>query len=149
MAVRQSKSGETVTIGKMTLAQPYLGVIPLLSGSGAVANQPASAQLLPTPTSCAYLSSFSVTGTGATAANAVVVAVNGLMGGATRTYAYCFSAGINAPNQPLILRFDPPLQGDGLGAPITITCPSSGAGGLINCVNAHGYASTLPVPASI
>lgn len=142
MAVAQSKQAGNITIGKGTLAQPYIGVIPLVASTGPVANAPNVATLTPTPTSVAFLCGFSVTGTGASAKNPVVVTVNGLLGGQMRYYAYMFESPVNAINTPLVMRFDPPLPGEGPGMPITITCPASGSGGLINCVNANGFAST-------
>ena len=41
------------------------------------------------------------------------------------------------------------LPGNGPGVPIVITCPSSGSGGIINSVNAHGFASTPSVNPAI
>lgn len=148
MAVTQSKQAGSLTIDKGTLAQPYIGVVPLIDGSVAVANLAAAATLMPTPTSAVYLTGFDVTGSGASAKNPVVVSVVGLLGG-TRYYAYMFDSPINAINVPLSLRFNPPLQGAGLGVPVVVNCPASGNGGLINVVNAYGFASTLPVPAPI
>jgi hypothetical protein len=146
MAVTQSKQAGTIAIGKGTLAQPYIGVIPLIDGSLAVANLAAAATLTPTSTSVVYLTGFDVTGSGASAKNPVAISVNGLLGG-PRYYAYMFDSPVNAINVPLSLRFDPPLQGAGIGIPVVVSCPPSGSGGIINVVNAYGYASTpSPIP---
>lgn len=113
-------------------------VVPLIAGSGNVANASAAATLTGAATTTVYLSGFEITGSGATVALPVSVTVAGLLGG-TRTYTYTFVAGALLGNTPLIVQFDPPLPASAVNTAIVVTCPASGAGGTNNTAVAHGY----------
>ena len=114
------------------------GSIPLIAGSGNVANSSAVATLTPSATQTMYISGFSVTGSGATAALPVTVTVAGLLGG-TRSFTYNFVAGVLVGNTPLVVAFNPPLPASAINTAITVTCPASGAGGTNNTVVATGF----------
>ena len=148
MAVAHSRGGN-LSVTKNTLAQPYLGVTPLVTGSGNQANAEAKVTLTGTPSNIVYLCGLVVTGGGGSAEKIVLVTVAGLLGG-TRSFCYAFRDDPQAVNEPLILHFDPPLPAADVNTPIVITCPAGGTGNLYNMVFAHGYSSTMsdPLPAA-
>lgn len=114
------------------------GAVSLFNGSINLTNQSGVATLTGTATTTVYLAGFEVNGAGATAGLGVGVTVAGVIGG-TRTYAYNFETGAAVGNQPLVVQFTPPIPAAAVNTPIVITCPASGAGGLTNSVNAHGF----------
>lgn len=137
----------TVTIAgidkPVTLTQdagsPYLqGAVPLIAGSGNVANATAAATLTGTATTTVYITGFEVTGAGATGALVVSVTVSGLLGG-SKLYTYTFPVGVAVACQPLVVTFYPPLPASAINTAIAVTCPASGAGGTNNTVVAHGF----------
>lgn len=118
---------------------PYpAGAVPLIAGSGNVANASAVATLTPTATTTMYLAGFEITGSGATAGLPATVTVAGLLGG-TRSYTYNFAIGALVGNTPLVVQFDPPLPASAVNTAIVVTCPASGVGGTNNTVVAHGF----------
>lgn len=120
-------------------ATPYqTNQIPIIGGSGNVANASAAATLTGTATTTVYLAGFEITGAGATVGLPVTVTVAGLLGG-TRSYTYVFAVGALVSNQPLNVQFNPPLPAAAVNTPIVVTCPASGAGGTNNTAVAHGY----------
>lgn len=126
-----------VSLGQDASAYPYNST-PLIAGSGNVANASAAATLTPAATTTAYISGFTVTGSGATTALPVTVTVAGLLGG-TRSFTYVFVAGVLLANQPLVVSFYPALPASAINTAIVVTCPASGAGGTNNTVVATGY----------
>ncbi|TGQ89450.1 hypothetical protein EN828_10420 [Mesorhizobium sp. M2D.F.Ca.ET.185.01.1.1] len=114
------------------------GSVPLIAGSGNIANNSATATLTPTATTTAFITGFEVTGSGATAALPVTVTVAGLLGG-TRSYTYNFAAGVLVGNSPLAVTYSPALPASAVNTAIVVTCPASGSGGTNNTVVAHGY----------
>jgi hypothetical protein len=142
---KQSATG-TVEIVQPTKAQPYLGVIPYVNGSGNCPNGLAMAHLTPTQNSTAYLCGFIVTGSGVVGGSIVLVTIEGLLGG-TRTFAYGFAQGANVVNTPLICNFNPPLPGIAPGAQILLTVPAGGTGNLNSMATIYGYAANAaPTP---
>jgi hypothetical protein len=142
---KQSSTGQ-IEVSKATMAQPYLGVIPLATGSGNNPKTAAQAHLTPTPTSTAYLCGFVVSGSGATVASVAPVIVEGLLGG-PRSFAYGFAQGINTVNTPLVLNFNPPLPASAPGVQILITVPPGGDSNLFSMVTIYGYAAlAAPIP---
>lgn len=118
---------------------PYqVAQVPLIAGSGNVANAAAAATLTGTASTTVYLAGFEITGAGATAGLPVTVTVTGLLGG-TRSYTYTFAVGATLPNQPLIVEFDPPLPASAVNTAIVVSCPASGVGGTNNTTVAHGF----------
>ena len=114
------------------------GATAIIAGSGNVAAGSAAATLTGTATTTVYLAGFEATGSGATAGLPVSVTVAGLLGG-SRLYTYTFAVGVLVGNAPLVVPFDPPLPASAINTAISVTCPSSGAGGTNNTVVAHGY----------
>jgi hypothetical protein len=142
---KQSSTGQIEVI-KATMAQPYLGVIPLATGSGNCPNGLAMVHLTPTQNSTAYLCGFIVTGSGSVGGSLVLVTVEGLLGG-TRSFCYGFEAGVNKVNTPLAFNFNPPLIGVAPGAQILLTVPAGGTGNLNSMATIYGYAATAaPTP---
>ena len=148
MVAVSTKAAGTIQITKTTLAQPYIGVTPLISGSGNVANAEAKATLTGTPPNVVYLCGLIVTGAGAATPKAVLVTVDGLLGG-TRSFVYAFADDPKKANQTLALSFDPPLPAADVSTPIVVTCPASGTGGVNNMVFLHGFHSTSSVTSVI
>ena len=141
MATAPTEAGQ-ITVGKTTLAQPYIGVDPLGISSPDREDQEAKVTLNGGEDQVVYLSGLIVTGSGADAAKVVEVTVMGLAGG-PRRFFYGFEEGVDKINQPLVLSFVPPLPGGGPGTGVSVTCPPSGPGGLHNSVTAWGYASSV------
>lgn len=108
------------------------------ASSGNVANASGVATLAAVAGKTTYISSFDVTGSGATAASVVSVTVAGLLGG-TATYTVSVVAGVTAANNVLRIQFDPPLPASAVNTAIVVTCPALGAGNTNNAVNAYGY----------
>lgn len=115
--------------------------IPLAATSGNVAAAIATATLPALPGRMTYITGFQVTGAGATAPSVVDVTVGnlGVPGSTILHYELTVATGATIGNQPLIVNFDPPLPATGINTTISVVCPSLGAGGTNNCVNAMGY----------
>jgi hypothetical protein len=145
MAVVSSiQAGANIEVIKDTMAQPYIGVVPLINNSGNVANAAAVATLSATATSCVYLCGIVITGAGATAASTVNVTVTGTLAPRNPFFNYSFVAGPTVANQPLMVTFDPPIPANAINVPIVVTVPAGGAGNLNSSVLAWGFASTVP-----
>jgi hypothetical protein len=141
MATAPTEAGQ-ITVGKFTLAQPYIGVRPLGMSSQNEADAEAKVTLNADENTAVYLCGVIVTGSGADVANVVEVTITGLESG-PRRFIYGFEEGPAKINQPLILTFIPPLAATDVDTPVVISCPPSGAGGLNNVVTAWGFASTV------
>lgn len=114
------------------------GATSVQTSSGNVAAGVAAAALAGVAAKTNYISGFEVTGAGATAGVIVTVTVAGILGG-TLSYTYSFVTGAAVGNVPLIVQYNPPLPASAVNTAITVSCPSSGAGGLFNTVNVHGF----------
>lgn len=119
------------------LVFPY-GAVPLGASSGNVAAATATATLVAVANKTTYITGFQVTGAGATAGLPVSVTVTGLLGG-TQTFTYVAAAGVLVANQPLIVKFDPPLPASAQNTNIVVSCPSLGSGNTNNAVSAQGF----------
>ena len=132
----------TLTDGAGNLQSASAGVVAgstsLSASSGNVAAATAAATLTGAASLTTYITGFQVTGGGATAASTVNVTVTGLLGG-TATYAYGAELGAAVPNKPLIVAFYPPLPASAANTSIVVSCPTLGAGNLLNTVNVQGY----------
>lgn len=106
--------------------------------SGNVAAAIATASLPVVAGRTTYLTSFDLTGSGATAGAAVIVTITGLAIG-TQSYIYTAATGATVGNTPLSIQFPNPLPASAVNTPIVITCPSLGAGNTNNVVNIRGY----------
>lgn len=112
------------------------------SNSTAVGNVALAAVLTPgVATGTQFITSFEVTGGGATAASIIQVTVTGVLGG-TKTYDLVIPAGVNTSITPLIVEFPVPLQASGPNVSITVNVPAFGAGNTNAAVTAHGFWTT-------
>ena len=112
--------------------------IPVMAGSGNVANATATATIPAVANKTAYITGFDIHGGGATAALLVNPTVTGIISG-TRTFVYGAVAGPAAMNAPLSVRFSPPIPASAVNTAIAVSCPALGAGNLFNAVNAYGF----------
>ena len=113
--------------------------LPITSySSGNVAAATATATLAAVAGKTTYITGFSITGAGATAASVVNPTITGLLGG-TQTYTLAVTAGATLANTPLNVFFDPAIPASAVNTAIVVSCPSLGAGNTNNTVNAWGY----------
>ena len=108
------------------------------ASSGNKANASAAASIAAQPGMTAYVTGFQVTACGATAANAVTVALAGVAGG-TLSYAFAYPAGATVAALNLVVSFYPALAASGLDTAISITLPPSGSGGTNAAVSIQGF----------
>lgn len=121
------------------LAGDYpVGAVPVQASSGNVANAAATATLPAAAGKTTYMTGFTISGAGATAALVVNPTIVGLLGG-TATYTYTFVAGVTTPNTTLAIRFFKPLPGSAINTAIVVSCPAGGAGNTNNTVSVEGY----------
>lgn len=85
-----------------------------------------------------YLTSFEITGGGATAASIITVTVTGLLGG-TITFYIAVPAGATVGITPLTVRFDRPLPASADNTAITLNVASFGAGNTNAAAVIHGF----------
>lgn len=85
-----------------------------------------------------YCTGFEVTGGGATAAIAVLLGINNIVGG-NLAYSVIVPAGVGVPLTPLVVEFNPPLPANGVNVAIPAVLPAFGAGNLAETVVIHGY----------
>lgn len=117
----------------------------LAGGVGTVVNAAAGAAAIIVATlagvaaKTTYISSFTITGLGATAASNINVVVAGVLNGPL-TFVMPIPAGVTVPiNPPFTISFTPPLAATGPNVAITVTVPSFGAGNTQASVVAEGY----------
>jgi hypothetical protein len=126
------------------LALPYpvssagADATPVTATSGNVANAVATATIPAVAGKTAYISGFTISGAGATAAAIVNPTVTGVISG-TKTYTYGAVAGVAAMNAPLDVQFCPPIPASAVNQAIAVACPALGAGNTNNTVNAYGF----------
>ena len=107
--------------------------------SGVQANATATATMPAVVGKRNYVTGFSITGSGATAAAAVTATLTGLMGGATMNYTVTAVAGVALANPSLIVSFPKPIPASALNSAITLTVPALGAGNTRSMANIHGF----------
>lgn len=118
---------------------PYpSGSTAITATSGNVAAASAVATLAKVAAKTTYISGFQVTGAGATSGLPVTVTVVGVITG-TLSFTYTAVAGVLLANQPLIVKFDPPIPSSAVNTDIVVTCPTLGTGNTNNTVNAQGF----------
>lgn len=110
----------------------------LLGASGNVANAAAVATLTGTATTRVYITGFTCTPGGSTAAALVNVTVAGLLGG-TATYTAGTPAGATAFGTPLNVTFDTPHPASAVNTAIVVTMPALGAGNTNAACVATGF----------
>lgn len=116
-------------------AYPYSAIlgtaaVPIRGASGNVANANAVATLTGTATTTVYITGFTCTAGGATAAAEVDVAITGTLGG-TLTYTQGAPLGAGVPPNTLNVNFTPPYPASAVNTTIVVTMPALGTG------NAH------------
>jgi hypothetical protein len=128
----------------LPLAAPYpLGAdgsdaTPVTATSGNVANAIGTATIPAVAAKTAYISGFTISGAGATAALVVNPTITGVISG-TKTYTYAAVAGVALINPVLDVQFCPPIPANAVNTAITVACPALGAGNTNNTVNAYGF----------
>lgn len=111
---------------------------PVTATSGNVANAIATATIPAIAGKTAYISGFTISGAGATAAAVVNPTVTGVIGG-TKTFVACAVAGATVMNPVLDVQFCPPIPASAVNTAIAVACPALGAGNTNNTVNAYGF----------
>lgn len=129
-----------VTAGGSFPASPDipLGATPVTASSGNVTNAVATATLPAAVGKTTYITGFSCTGSGATAALVVILTIVGVITG-TLHYIYAAVAGAALINTPIHVTFPKPIPANALNTAITVSCPALGLGNTNNAVVAHGY----------
>jgi hypothetical protein len=122
---------------------PYSAVLagpatPIRGASGNVANASAVATLTGTATTTVYISGFTCTPGGSTAAALVDLAVTGTLGG-TLTYTANTPAGATLLGTPVNVLFNPPYPASAVNTPIVVTMPALGAGNTKAACVATGF----------
>lgn len=114
------------------------GSTPVTSSSGNVANAAAVATLPGVAGKTTYITGFSVTGGGATAASLVLATLAGLISG-TATYVLGVVAGAAAANPAFSVQFSRPIPASAANTAVVLTVPALGAGNTNSAVVAHGF----------
>lgn len=118
---------------------PYpTGATPASGSSGNVAASTATASLAASSGHTTYIAGFHITSSGSTSAAIVNVTVAGVIGG-TMTFNYGTAAGATTLNAPLVVDFPYPVAAFAVGAPITVSMPSLGAGNTNAAIVAYGF----------
>jgi hypothetical protein len=116
------------------------GALPLSNSSGNVANATANAVLVApsnNPNATNYVTSFSISGAGATAASVVTATLTGVVGGPLN-YTVAVPAGATLGLTPILRQYAVPLAGIP-GQAITLSLPALGAGNTNAAVNITGF----------
>lgn len=114
------------------------GAVSITASSGNEANTNAVATLAAATGKTTYITGFTCTAAGATAAAVVEVTVVGLIGG-TATYIFTAPAGATVAAAPLSVQFPEPVAASAVDTAIVVTLPALGAGNTNAAVVATGY----------
>lgn len=133
--LQQLASTDTI---KVNVAPLPTGATPVTNSSGNQANAAATATLPAAAGVFTWLSSFQVTGGGATAASVVLVTVTGVVGG-TITFALVVPAGATTSIVPLAPPLQTALRSSAINTAIAVNVPAFGAGNTNAAVSAQGY----------
>lgn len=114
------------------------GIVKVLATSGNVAAGVAAATIPAVPGKLNYITGFSVTGTGATVGQAVVITVTGLSGG-TITFTIASVTGATVANAAFNYEFPAPVPASAINTAIAVSCATLGAGSTNNVTNIFGY----------
>lgn len=113
-------------------------VVPMAGSSGNVANVPGLVILTPPAGRLAYLSGFTITGSGSTAGGVLTVFTGGLAAG-TFTYILVIPVGASTSIIPLIVNFPQPLPATSPGIGVSMGFSAFGTGNTNSAVTAHGF----------
>lgn len=108
------------------------------ASSGNVANAAATATLAAVALKTNYVTGFSITGAGATAASVVTATLAGVLGG-TMSYTIPVPAGATLGITPLIFNFTAHIPASAINTAIVLTLPALGAGNTNATVTLRGY----------
>lgn len=114
------------------------GATNVAASSGNVANATATATLPAVAGKTNYVTGFSITGGGATAAALVNATLSGVVGGPL-TYTFGAPAGATTAALPLIFELETPIPGSAPNTAVSISLPALGAGNTNAAVTIHGY----------
>jgi len=114
------------------------------ASSGNVAAGTCSASFAADPNVMNFISGFTLTGSGATAASVVQLTVAGVLGG-TQTYIVPVPAGVTVSIQPLVVQFPEPIQAAAKNTAITVSVPTFGSGNTNVAISMYGYRRRLGV----
>lgn len=115
----------------------YTESTPICSTATAAAAT-ATATLTSSAGRIAYINGFTVSGLGATAAQASAITVTGVLGG-TQTYQFSVPAGATVAATPVTVNFPMPVPASAPNTNIVVSVASFGAGNTNANVTAYGY----------
>ena len=119
-------------------ADPVSPDVAVSSSSGNVAAASAVATLAAATGKTTYISGFSITGLGATAAGVSLATLAGVLGG-TMTFVIPVPVGATIGITPLNVNFNPPLPASAVNTAIVLTVPTFGSGNTNAAANAWGF----------
>jgi hypothetical protein len=108
------------------------------ASSGNVANASAVATFAAVASVLNYVTGFTITGGGATAASIVNATLVGLLGG-TATYNFAVPAGVTLGATPLLFTFPTPIPASAVNTALVLTLPALGAGNTNAAVSMYGF----------
>lgn len=114
------------------------GATNVAASSGNVANATATATLPAVAGKTNYVTGFSITGGGATAALLVNATLTGVVGGPLN-YTFGAPVGVAVAALPLVVELETPLPASAVNTAVSISLPALGAGNTNAAVNIHGY----------
>jgi|SRR5580700_9794283 hypothetical protein len=127
---------KTDTNGILKTGDLPLGTAVVVSSTGAATAQNQTLPAVSGKTN--YLSGFTITGLGATAAASIQVTTTGLASGQL-TFTLPIPAGVTVGVSPLTVKFNPPLPASGTNVAIVVSCPSFGSGNTVQSSSAWGF----------
>jgi hypothetical protein len=128
-----------VPTGQFNVASPYPnGAAPINATSGDVAAAVAAAVLAAASGKTTYITGFTFTSTGSTAAT-TTIDITVTDGTWTLTFVYATVAGAALNNPLLHITFPEPIPASATNTAITVSAPSLGSGNLHACTNAYGF----------
>ena len=137
LAQQYSLAGRQVNIPIVTQMDAGGGTA-VAASSGNVANASAAASLAAAAGVTNYLTGFSITFAGATAASVVTATITGLLGG-TLSYTIAVPAGATVGGTPLLVDLAIPHPASAANTAITVTLPALGAGNTNASVTIRGF----------
>ena len=114
------------------------GATMLTASSGNVAAASAAATFPAVASVTNYVTGFTITGAGATAASVVLATLVGLIGG-TATFVVAVPAGVTAALPSLVVAFPQPIPASAANIALVLTLPSLGSGNTNAAVTMHGF----------
>ena len=134
-----SGAGSVVALLKALAAKSNtpVGTTVITATSGSVAASSAVATLAGTAGKTTYITGFTITGLGATAASSVLAAITGIT--TTLDYIVAVPAGATLGITPINVQFRDPIPATAANTAVVVTVPSFGTGNTAACVSATGF----------